>query len=538
MPSPMIFTSPLATVAQTESPVNSSAIVSIAIVVISLAARVIMWWLGVRKLQRMRREGEQLIEKARIEGTAKASALELEAERRVADRRVSADKQIAQSLAETKEAQERVSRREISVDKRSEQLENREGAIEKRAQSLQENEAKQKLVIQETQDIREQTRQRLAEVSGLTQEQAREQFMQEVRDHSQRDAAQLQHKIIEEAELKARERAREITLMAMQRYGGESATDATVRSVKIPSDDLKGRIIGREGRNIRTFERATGVDVLIDDTPGVIAISCFDRVRQAVAVEALQRLVADGRVHPARIEEVVEQSRQEIHERMMKAGNEAAVEAGVPGLNVKIIEMMGRLHYRTSYGQNVLRHSIEVAFLSQLIADQLGLDGTVARRAGFLHDIGKAMDHEIEGGHPAIGMDFAKRHNEKSEAVLNAIGGHHNDIPTTTPYTPIVTTADALSGARPGARRESMEHYIKRLEQLEEIAHKQQGVSEAYAIQAGREVRVIVNAKQADDARCFIIAQEIAKQVEAEMTFPGEIKVTVLREHRADAIAH
>ena len=538
MPSPMILSPQLAAASATESAFNPTSLVAIGIVVVSGVVVIFMWALAARKLQRMAREGAQLVEKARIEGTAKASALELEAERRVADRRASADKQIAQSLAETKESQERVSRREMSVEKRSEQLEQREGTLEKRAQSLQETEAKQKLVLEENQRTLEQTRQRLAEVSGLTQDQAREQFMQEIRDLSQRDAALLQHKIIEQAELKARENAREITLMAMQRYGGESATDATVRSVKIPSDDLKGRIIGREGRNIRTFERATGVDVLIDDTPGVIAISCFDRVRQAVAVEALQRLVADGRVHPARIEEVVEQSRHDIQERMMKAGNDAAVEAGVPGLHVKMIEMMGRLHYRTSYGQNVLRHSIEVAFLSQLIADQLGLDGTVARRAGFLHDIGKAMDHEIEGGHPAIGMDFAKRHNEKSEAVLNAIGGHHNDIPTTTPYTPIVTTADALSGARPGARRESMEHYVKRLEQLEHIAKLQQGVSEAYAIQAGREVRVIVDAKKSDDARCFVIAQEIAKQVEAEMTFPGEIKVTVLREHRSEAIAH
>ncbi|MCE9619892.1 MAG: ribonuclease Y [Planctomycetes bacterium] len=519
------------------STLSAPELISIAVVVISGAAVVALWILAARKLKRMRREGDELIEKARIEGTAKASALELAAERRVAERRQAADKQITQLLAEAKEAQERVGRREASVDKRSEQLENREAALEVRGKTLQASEAKQKELLEETQQIFERTRQRLSEISGLTQEQAREQFLSEVRDLSQRDAAILQQKMIEEAELKARERSREILLMSMQRYAGESATDATVRSVKIPSDDLKGRIIGREGRNIRTFERVTGVDVLIDDTPGVIAISCFDRVRQAVAVEALQRLVADGRVHPARIEEVVEQSRKDIHERMLKAGNDAAIEAGVPGLHGKIIEMMGRLHFRTSYGQNVLRHSIEVAFLSQLIADQLGLDGTIARRAGFLHDIGKAMDHEIEGGHPAIGLDFAKRHGEKSEAVLNAIGGHHNDIPTTTPYTPIVTTADALSGARPGARRESMEHYIKRLEQLEEIARKQHGVSEAYAIQAGREVRVIVNAKQADDARCFIIAQEIAKQVEAEMTFPGEIKVTVLREHRADAMA-
>ena len=338
MPSPMILSPQLAAASATESAFNPTSLVAIGIAVVSGVVVISMWALAARKLQRMAREGAQLVEKARIEGTAKASALELEAERRVADRRASADKQIAQSLAETKESQERVSRREMSVEKRSEQLEQREGTLEKRAQSLQETEAKQKLVLEENQRTLEQTRQRLAEVSGLTQEQAREQFMQEVRDLSQRDAAQLQHKIIEQAELKARENAREITLMAMQRYGGESATDATVRSVKIPSDDLKGRIIGREGRNIRTFERATGVDVLIDDTPGVIAISCFDRVRQAVAVEALQRLVADGRVHPARIEEVVEQSRHDIHERMMKAGNDAAVEAGVPGLQRRSCE--------------------------------------------------------------------------------------------------------------------------------------------------------------------------------------------------------
>jgi ribonuclease Y len=325
--------------------------------------------------------------------------------------------------------------------------------------------------------------------------------------------------------------------MAIQRYAGETSSDSTVRSVKVPSEDLKGRVIGREGRNIRHFEKVTGVDVLIDDTPGVISVSCFDRVRQAVAAEALQKLVNDGRIHPTRIEEVVEQCRREVHERMIKAGQDAAMEADVRGLHPKVIEMMGRLHFRTSYGQNVLRHSIEVAFLCQLIASQLGLDAATARRAGFLHDIGKAMDHEVEGGHPAIGMEFAKRHGETSEAVLNAIGGHHGDIPCTTPFTPIVTSADAVSGARPGARRESMEHYIKRLEQLESIAMEQPGVQEAFAIQAGREVRVIVDANKADDARCFAIAQEVAKRVEAEMTFPGEIKVTVLRELRAEASA-
>ncbi|MBU3684733.1 MAG: HDIG domain-containing protein [Phycisphaerales bacterium] len=275
----------------------------------------------------------------------------------------------------------------------------------------------------------------------------------------------------------------------------------------------------------------------MDDTPGVIAVSCFDRVRQAIAAETLQRLVADGRVHPSRIEEVVSQVTRDVNERIAKDGQAAVLETNLRGLHPKVIETMGKLTFRTSYGQNVLKHSIEVAFLCQMIADELGLDGTLARRAGFLHDIGKAMDHEMEGGHPAIGVEFLRKYGEKSEAVLNAVGGHHGDIPATTPYTPIVTAADAISGARPGARRESMELYVKRLQQLEGIARKHRFVDEAYAIQAGREVRVVVDAKKADDAYAFQIAQEIAKEVEKEMTFPGEIKVTVLREVRAEATA-
>jgi ribonuclease Y len=269
----------------------------------------------------------------------------------------------------------------------------------------------------------------------------------------------------------------------------------------------------------------------------VISVSCFDPIRRTIAAESLQRLVADGRVHPSRVEELVAQTKRDVNERIKKAGGDAIVEANIRGLHGKIVEAMGKLHFRTSYGQNVLRHSVEVAFLSQIIADQLGLDGQVARRAGFLHDIGKAMDHEIEGGHPAIGMEFAKKFGEKSEAVLNAIGGHHNDIPSTTPYTPIVMAADAISGARPGARRESMELYVKRLEQLESIARAFDPVDEAFAVQAGREVRVIVDARKADDDTTFAIAKEIAKRVEEEMTFPGEIKVTVLREIRAEAAA-
>jgi len=361
--------------------------------------------------------------------------------------------------------------------------------------------------------------------------------MEEVRQEAAHEASILTQRLIEEAEAEARSRSREITLMAIQRFAAEHVADSTVRSVRIPSDDMKGRIIGREGRNIRSLEKVTGVDILVDDTPGVIAVSCFDPIRRTIAAEALQKLVADGRVHPSRIEEIVKGVQRDLDERIQKAGNEAVVECNIRGLHPKIVEAIGKLHFRTSYGQNVLRHSVEVAYLSQMIADQLGLDGELARRCGFLHDIGKAMDHEMEGGHPAIGMEFCRRFRERDPAVLNAIGGHHGDIEATTPYTPIVMAADAVSGARPGARRESMEMYIKRLEQLEGLAREHEEVDEAHAIQAGREVRVIVNAERADDATAHRIAKQIAKRVEEEMTFPGEIKVTVLREVRAEALA-
>jgi ribonuclease Y len=270
----------------------------------------------------------------------------------------------------------------------------------------------------------------------------------------------------------------------------------------------------------------------VDDTPGVIVVSCFDKVRQAIAVESLERLIADGRMHPSRIEEVVERVRSETAERIMQRGKEATMEVNLRGLHPKVVEAMGKLSYRTSYGQNVLRHSVEVAFFCQIIAEQLKLDGAIARRCGFLHDIGKAMDHEMEGGHPKIGMDFARQYGEK-EPVLNAIGGHHADIPATSFYTPIVMAADAISSARPGARRESMEKYIQRLTELQDIAMRFKGVTEAYAIQAGREVRVMVDAGRVNDDEAFLIAHDIAKKVSEDMTFPGEIRVTVLRETRA-----
>ncbi len=490
-----------------------------------------------RGLRRAKQQADELLRAAESNASHRAKDIQLAAERQASQRRTEVDRDVKLALQGIQEGQvrsqklqETIERKLISIGERENRLDSQELALRESSDELARN---RESVLQERQAIQR----RLGEIAGLTVDQARAIFLEDVRALSLREAAVVTHKIIAEAETKANERAREITLMTIQRYAAETVSDSTIRSVKIPSEEMKGRIIGREGRNIRAIEKLTGVDILIDDTPGVISVSCFDRVRQAIAAETLQKLVADGRVHPTRVEEVVEQVRKDIHQRIIQFGTEAALEADIRGLNPKIIEAMGKLHFRTSYGQNVLRHSLEVAFLSQLIADQLGLNGSIARRAGFLHDIGKAMDHEVEGGHPAIGMEFAARHGEKTEEVLNAIGGHHSDIAPTTPYTPIVMAADALSGARPGARRESMELYIKRLEQLEAIAREQPSVTEAFAVQAGREIRVIVDARKADDATTHMIAAAIAKRVESEMTFPGEIKVSVLREVRAEAVA-
>ncbi len=513
----------------------------IALVVIHLFGVVVgflaMSTLFSKSLRRAKAEGDLILQTARAEGEARSKELELDAERKISERRVQVDRELTEGLNELKQSQARATKREETLDRKLESINQRETKLDQREAKMKSREDATEAAARETEGLREEMRTRLSQVAQMTREEAREVYLAEVRRESEYEGNAQAQKIIDEAERSARDRAREITLMSIQRYAAENVADSTVRAIKIPSDDMKGRIIGREGRNIRAIEKATGVDILVDDTPGVISVSCFDRVRQAIAAEALQKLVADGRVHPTRVEEIVEQTKRDIQERINKYGNEAVVEANIRGLHPKVIEAMGKLHFRTSYGQNVLRHSIEVAFLSQMIADQLGLNGQIARRAGFLHDIGKAMDHEMEGGHPAIGMEFLRKFGEKSEPVLNAVGGHHGDIPSTTPYTPIVMAADAISGARPGARRESMEMYIKRLEQLEGIAKQHPAIEEAYAIQAGREVRVIVDARKADDVETFSIAKSIAERVEREMTFPGEIKVTVLREVRAEATA-
>ena len=492
--------------------------------------------MGGRAIADARREADRITESARAEARNEAEKIRVDAEKEILERSRSFEKEIEASRAELREQERRLSKREDVLDRKLDTLGVKEESLSREADRLRDLDKKLSERSEELDQLIERQTEALSNVAQLSRDDAKELLLERIEEEVRHDAARLTRRITEEAEESAKEKAQEITIQAIQRYAADIVSESTVRTVPIPSDDMKGRIIGREGRNIRAIEKATGVDIIVDDTPGVIVVSCFDKVRQAIAAEALTKLISDGRVHPARIEEVVAQTQKDVQEAIVKFGRDAVLETNLRGVHGKVSEAMGKLHYRTSYGQNVLRHSIEVAFISQVIADQLGLDGAVARRCGFLHDIGKAMDHEIEGGHPKIGMDFAKQFGEK-DPVLNAIGGHHADIPATSFYTPIVMAADALSGARPGARRESLERYIKRLEQLQEIALDQEGVVEAYAIQAGREVRVMVDAKRINDDHAYLIAKRVADRVADEMTFPGEIKVTVLRETRAIEIA-
>lgn len=433
--------------------------------------------------------------------------------------------------AELHEIEMRLSKHEDALDRQADVVRQREKAIEG-----QEQETKRKL---HDVDLKEkqltallaQQKNQLLKITAMDIEEAKKLLLKRLEDECEYEMSALIQRKVDEASETADEKSREVINTAIQRYAAEQTCEATVSTVDIPSDDMKGRIIGREGRNIRAFEKATGVDVIVDDTPGMIIVSGFSPVRREVARMSMEKLIQDGRIHPSRIEELVAQTRKEVNQKVLQIGKDAAVETNVRGLNNKILSMLGALMYRTSFGQNVLRHSVEVAFLSQVMADELGLDGSIARRAGLLHDIGKAIDHEVEGSHPVIGVNYLKRFNE-SPIILNAVAGHHGDIVADNPYTPLVAAADAISASRPGARRETLERYIKRLEQLEEIASGFKGVQNAYAIQAGREIRVIVNASEVDDEAAMKVAREIANKIQDEMTYPGEIQVTLLREVR------
>lgn len=479
-----------------------------------------------------RQEADRIIHAAEGRAQEIVRAAEVETKATFLARQEEFERQTAATRNEIREAEKRLDKREDQLERKLDVLNIKEKSIEKTEKEAGQMLAEAGTKLKEIEDLRIKQRNELLKVAQLSVDEAKKQLFNALEAELEHECAEIVSNRINEAQEEAEHRSREIVVTAIQRYAAGHTAEATVSTIDIPSDEMKGRVIGREGRNIRAFERATGVDIIVDDTPGVIEVTCFDPVRKEIARQAMNKLLRDGRIHPTRIEEVVEETKTNVEKEILEIGKKASMEANVQGLHRKLMDLLGRLHYRTSYGQNVLRHSIEVAYLCQVMADELGLNGTLARRCGLLHDIGKAVDREVEGGHPAIGEEICRKLGERPE-VLNAIAGHHGDVPATSPYTPLVAAADAISAARPGSRRETLEHYIKRLEQLEGIAMGFKGVQQAYAIQAGREVRVIVNTDQIDDSNAMRIAREIAQKIEGEMTYPGEVKVTVLREVRA-----
>jgi ribonuclease Y len=473
-----------------------------------------------RQIQGAKREAENIIKSAQIDAAAETIKKK--------EQFTSESNKIRAELHET---EMRLTKREDSLDRQTELLQQREKALKQQQQEIDRRLHNIGLKEKQLSVLMAQQKNQLLKITAMDIEAAKELLLKRLEDECEHEMSALIQRKVEESIETSDEKSREVISAAIQRYAAEQTCEVTVSTVEIPNDDMKGRIIGREGRNIRAFEKATGVDVIVDDTPGMIVVSGFSPVRREVARLSMERLIQDGRIHPSRIEELVAQTKKDVNHKLLQLGKDAAVETNVRGLSNKVLSLIGALSYRTSYGQNVLRHSVEVAFLVQVMADELGLDGSIARRAGLLHDIGKAIDHDVEGNHPTIGANYLKRFNE-SPIILNAVAGHHGDILADNPYTPLVAAADAISASRPGARRETLERYIKRLEKLEEIAGSFKGVENAYAIQAGREIRVIVSAEQVDDEAAMKIARDIANKVEGEMTYPGEIQVTLLREVR------
>ncbi|MBK9126576.1 MAG: ribonuclease Y [Phycisphaerales bacterium] len=510
----------------------------IAIVSFGALLGVAYLWLRNRAETQARHEtAQRIISDAESRAADRLRAAEVEGQKKVLEAMQRFEQESAEARKEIKEAERRLEKREDALEKKLDVLLTKERKIEALDGQLAERERALQAKQAEVEQVLAQQRSELLRISKLSPDQARALCLKQIESDVEREAGQLVEKILTTAEENARERARYITISAIQRFAAEHTCETVVATVDVPSDEMKGRVIGREGRNIRALEKATGVTVIVDDTPGIIQVSSFDPVRKEVARAALDQLIRDGRIHPTRIEEVVASTTRDVERRVSDAGKEAAATAKVNGVNKKVLDVLGRLTFRTSYGQNVLKHSIEVAHLCGLMADELGLDGSLARRCGLLHDIGKALDHEFEGPHTRVGYEFARRYNEPP-AVLNAIVGHHGDVEATHPYTPLVTAADAISAARPGGRRESVERYIKRLQELEAIATSFDGVSQAYAIEAGREVRVIVDAERIEDRSALKLARDIARKIEDEIPgFPGEIKVTVLRELRATEYA-
>lgn len=454
---------------------------------------------------------------------------QIEAKDEVIRQKEEAEKEIRQKKVEMNQAEQRINQRQDLIDKRSALIEEKELNFDRKTKELERKEL-------EIRNAEKQKQEELIRISRLTVEEAKRELMQNLENEMKREMADYILDATAKAKFEVDKKAKDLLTVAIQRCAADHTSEATISVVNLPSDDMKGRIIGREGRNIKAIETLTGIDIIIDDTPDVIVLSSFDPIRREVARIAIERLMADGRIHPGKIEETIEKAKIEVANTVKEEGERALYETGVINLHPDLIQLLGKLRFRTSYGQNVLNHSIEVSHVAGLIASELGLNVTLAKRAGLLHDIGKSVDHEAEGTHVELGAEILKKYKE-SDAVINALAAHHGDIEPTTLEAVLIQAADAVSASRPGARRETVDAYIKRLKKLEEICDGYKGVDKSYAIQAGREVRIIVKPEQIDDASAVIMARNIAKQIEDEMSYPGQIKVNVIRETRATELA-
>ncbi|MEW6002099.1 MAG: ribonuclease Y [Nitrospirota bacterium] len=477
------------------------------------------------------KEKVKIIEDARKEAETTKKEAAVEAKDVVYQAKSEAEREIRERRSELNHLDRRLRQKEETLERKFDHLEKRENELSRKEKDYNSRER----VIQEreahySQLIKEQTK-LLEKISGLSQEEARQEILKRAEEEARFESAKLAKRVEDEARENAEKKAKDIIGLAVQRYSSDYVVDATVTAVTLPNDEMKGRIIGREGRNIRALEAATGVDLIVDDTPEIVTLSAFDPLRREIARLSLERLITDGRIHPTRIEEIVDKVRKEVETNIREEGEKAVFDFGLSGIHPELIKLLGRLRYRTSYGQNVLQHSREVAYLAGLMAGEFGVDVKLAKRAGILHDIGKAVDYEVEGSHQEIGANIAKKYGE-NQRVVNAILVHHGEGDPATVEAALVAAADALSAARPGVRKESIESYLKRLEKLEQMALSYKGVEKCYAIQAGRELRIIVKPEDVSDEMSSVISRDLAKKIEAEMTYPGQIKVTVIRESR------
>jgi ribonuclease Y len=510
----------------------------------ALASAIIFFYIGwlVQKYRHERMRGntrevrDRILTEAKREAASIRKSAEIDAKEEFYIARKTFETETEKLRAENSRRQEALDLREANLNKKVAFIDQKEARLEKLDEDLKQKLEQADKDQRQLQGVIAEQNQKLEHIAGLSAENAKRMLMDNLVADAKHSAAKTVKQIREESERLAKREAQKILSTAMYRYAADHVAEEAISVVDLPNDEMKGRIIGREGRNIRAFELATGVDVIIDDTPEAVIISGFDPVRREIAHLSLRKLIRDGRIHPGRIEEVVGKTEKEMMERIREIGEQACLEVGIQNINPEFFNYIGRLHYRTSYGQNLLLHSKEVAAVSAIIASELGLDPKVARRCGFLHDIGKAADHEIDGPHALIGARICKKFSE-TEIVVNAVGGHHQDLEANSPYTYITAAADAVSASRPGARRESLETYIKRLESLEQIAESFEGVEKSYAIQAGREIRILVNHNKVSDADAALLAEEVSRRVEGELEYPGQIKVMVIRETRATSYA-